>query len=58
MIHDSFEKVKNIVRIDLEHYLSMDKLKIENEEYLKIAYEMKSEEYKNRINYFNLEIII
>jgi len=36
----------------------MDKLKIENEEYLKIAYEMKSEEYKNRINYFNLEIII
>ena len=58
IIHDSFKKLKDIIRIDLEHLLSMDKLKIENEEYLKIAYEMKSEEYKNRINYFNLEIII
>jgi len=51
MIHDSFEKVKNIIRIDLEHLLSMDKLKIENEEFLKFAYEIKSEEYKNKMNF-------
>ena len=51
MIHDSFKKVKNIIRIDLEHLLSMDKLKMENEEYLKIVYDLKSEEYKNKMNF-------
>ena len=51
MIHDSFKKVKDIIGIDLEHLLSMDKLKIENEEYLKIAYASKSEEYKNKMSF-------
>ena len=51
MIHDSFKKVKDIIRIDLEYLLSMDKLKIENEEYLKIAYDSKSEEYKNKMSF-------
>ena len=51
IIHDSFKKVKNIIRIDLEHLLSMDKLKMENEECLKIAYDLKSEEYKNKMSF-------
>ena len=51
MIHDSFEKVKNIIRIDLEHLLSVDKLKIDNAENLKAIYEMKSEEYRNKMNF-------
>jgi len=50
-IHDSFEKVKNIIRIDLEHLLSVDKLKIDNAENLKAIYEMKSEEYRNKMNF-------
>ena len=53
IIHDSFKKLKDIIRIDLEHLLSMDKLKIENEEYLKNIYEMKPEEYKRKMNFKN-----
>ena len=51
MILDSFKKVKNIIGIDLVHLLSMDKLKIENKEIVKIAYDLKSEEYKNKMSF-------
>ena len=51
MIHDSFKKVKNIIKIDLEHLLSVDKLKIEIEAFLKTAYDIKSEEYKNKMSF-------
>ena len=51
MIHDSFKKVKDIIGIDLEDLLSMDKLKKENGEILKIAYDLKSEEYKNKMSF-------
>ena len=51
IIHDSFKKLKDIIRVDLEHLLSIDKLKIENIEDLKKIYEMKSEYYKKKINF-------
>ena len=51
MIHESFKKVKDIIKVDLEHLLSVEKLKIDNKDYIKSIYEYKSEEYKKKMNF-------
>ena len=51
LIHDSFKKVQDTIKIDLEHLLSMDKLINDNKDILKYIYEYKSEEYKEKMNY-------
>ena len=48
MVHESFKKVKDIIKVDLEHLLSVEKLKIDNKDYVKSVYEYKSEEYKKK----------
>ena len=51
IIHDSFKKVQGIIKIDLEHLLSMDKLIIDNKDIIKSIYESKSKEYKEKMTY-------
>ena len=51
IIHNSFKKVQDLIKIDLEHLLSIDKLKIDNKDMIKSIYELKTEEYKERMNF-------
>ena len=50
-IYDSFKKIKNKIEENLDQLLNLNKLKLDNEEFVKNVYEFKSEEYKKNMNY-------
>ena len=51
VLFDSFQNVKNNIENNLNYLLTFDKLKIDNEKYIKEFYEYKSDEYKKKMNY-------
>ena len=50
-IYDSFQKIRNKIEDNLNYLLTFNKLKRDNEEFIKNAYEFKSEEYKRKMSY-------
>ena len=50
-IYDSFKNIKNKIEENLDQLLNLNKLKLDNEEFVKNIYEFKSEEYKKNMNY-------
>ena len=50
-IYSSFKNTRDGIKKELNEMLSMDRLKKDNEEFIKEEYEKKSEEYKKNMNF-------
>ena len=50
-IYSSFKNIRDSIKKELNEMLSMDRLKKDNEEFIKEEYEKKSEEYKKEMNF-------
>ena len=51
IIYSSFKNTRDGIKIELNDMLSMDRLKKDNEEFIKKEYDKKSEEYKKNMDF-------